>query len=91
MSLSIKQLQARSRATYAPESLYSQDVLTMRCLVARHRATRQLTVTRIPLLSHTSSLASDLFALGVSASQAFGSYDAIVCQPAIGRNLSAQA
>ncbi len=93
MSLSIKQLQARSRATYAQPSRYAIDVLETRALVVMHRETRTLNpIARKPLvLSRMSTLASDLFALGVSSSRAFGSYDAIVCQPTIGRNLSARA
>jgi len=98
MSLSIKDLQARSRAFYAPESADAIDVLTTRAAIAHHRATRKITTLTVPLMRPT--LANDLFALFanthvsstlVRGSEVMGAYASIQCAPSVGRNLDTKA
>ncbi len=90
MSLTTKQLQARARLTYAsrmPVSHLPTCFAHSATLAFSKPAPVMGQATRIP----RPSLASDLFALGVTMSQAFGTYDSIACSAGIGRNLSARA
>jgi hypothetical protein len=109
MSLSIKTLQARSRATHASYLPSAIDYCAPSFLALVHCAPKLhlviasrkpaladpvlADIDALPIVSPTRkpSVASDLFALGVSASRAFGTYDSIHCAPMVGRNLSAQA
>ncbi len=99
MSLSIKSLQARSRATHASYLPSAIDYCAPSFLLSVHTNPKAHLVipSRAPMGQAVridrpmSALASDLFALGVSASQAFASYDRIECAPSVGVNLLARA
>ncbi len=91
MSLSIKQLQARARATYA--STMPSVYTGLLCLSVRSRKPALVTPTRAPM----SPLGSMLFGMCADAllpmppSAYIGSYDSIRLAPNVGRNLSARA
>ncbi len=103
MPLTIKTLQARSRASHSALAINTQELLACPSVIAKRQALRPfgrpfapvLRLTPLPLARRVTmpdtSLASDLFALGIVASRTYGTYDSIACSPGIGRNLSAKA
>lgn len=102
MSLTINQLQVRSRAFYAPSSLSLLETLDMRAQVAAERANdpfpRPLglrlgqSLFRTPSLPEgLSPLAADLFSIArplVRPSDVRSVYESIECAPHVGVGLS---